>query len=125
MRGTTEAAVDAHNRSPSAHGDTGWIEASLQNSWVQYDAGTHIRARYRKKAGIVYVQGLVKNGTITTGTVIFTLPAEHRPAGYLVSVQQGDLGLNRVDVYPNGDVVCIAVSGNGYLSVNFTFPADL
>lgn len=60
--------------------DTGWIQVTggigFQNGWVDYDSRT---ARYRKINGIVYFEGIVKNGTVGSGTPMFTLPAGFRP----------------------------------------------
>lgn len=106
--------------------DTGWLDPTLLNSWEQYDAaGGHLRARYRLRAGLVHIQGLVKLGTTTVGTPIFNVPAGMRPSGILVGTQASAGGFARVDIEPDGDVVVIECSNNAYLSVNFPpFPPD-
>lgn len=58
--------------------DSGWITATLTNSWVAF--GTpYATPSYRILNGVVYLQGFAKSGTTTVGTTIFTLPAGYRP----------------------------------------------
>jgi len=61
-----------------------WIAPALLNSWVNYNTATHQPAGYyRDPLGIVRMRGAMKNGTITSGTVLFTLPAGYRPSKYI------------------------------------------
>jgi hypothetical protein len=124
-------------------GDTDgtWIEPTLTNSWVNYDAaGTGFaQAAYMRKNGVVYLKGLVKSGT--DATAIFTLPPGYRPAesnifsGIVSSVSEttgaatagtahthpipiGVVGI-RIDVDANGVVSKRnSVAANGYLSLS-------
>jgi hypothetical protein len=64
----------------SPYCDTGWIPLPLSNGWVDYvTSGTYPPASFRKVGGIVYVRGLLKNGTIANQTVMGTLPVGFRP----------------------------------------------
>ena len=83
-------------------GDSG--EPTLQNSWVNYDTATYPPARFRKFNDIVYLEGLIKNGTATSGTVIFTLPVGYRTAfqQHFVVASGGVEGTLRV--HPNGEL---------------------
>lgn len=65
-----------------ALGDTGWAAASLQNLWVNFGGGL-ADAAYRRIGGIVYLRGTIKDGSLTNGTLLFTLPAGFRPASTL------------------------------------------
>jgi hypothetical protein len=98
-----------------------WIAATLLNSWVNYGA-PYSTARYKKKNGIVYVTGLVKNGTIPAA--IFDLPAAYYPSGgYVIfSAQSYTTGFitSRLDV---SSTVNAASGGNGYFSIECCFPA--
>ena len=58
-------------------GDTGWITMALTSPWVNYGA-PYASAAYRKIGSQVFLRGLVKGATGTTGT-IFTLPVGFRP----------------------------------------------
>lgn len=104
--------------------DTGWIALPLSNSWVSYD-NTYGPPQYRKKAGVVYVQGLIKNGTLSA--TMATLPAGFRPAATpptLLFTVQGAAGLQRIDVQQDGRIT--GAPGNaGWTSLaGIIFPAD-
>lgn len=51
---------------------------SIVNSWVNY-GGSDPVVQYTKSGNLIVLKGIVKNGTITPGTVIFTLPVGYRP----------------------------------------------
>lgn len=63
----------------AAIADSGWIAPTLLNSWVNFGS-TFDTAAYRKIGEVVYVRGLIKSGTTTSGTTIFTLPSGYRPS---------------------------------------------
>lgn len=106
--------------------DTGWISLLpyLVNGWVSYD-NTYGPPRFRKKAGVVYVQGLVKNGTV--GNVIATLPVGFRPDPTLpkllfaVNAHTGDTAA-RVDVDSNGQIIHIGSWNDYYSLTGIIFP---
>lgn len=53
---------------------------TLQNSWVNYGTTFYAGAAFLKDGrGIVRLQGVIKNGTVTTGILLFTLPVGFRP----------------------------------------------
>lgn len=54
-----------------------WITPTLTGSWVYYGSPFAV-PQYMRKNGIVYLKGLVKNGTLASA--MFTLPAGYRPA---------------------------------------------
>ncbi|SDT26341.1 hypothetical protein SAMN05444162_3599 [Paenibacillaceae bacterium GAS479] len=59
-----------------------WINATLLNGWVPY---TDLSAQYLKSSdGLVYMRGLIQDGTATFGTTILRLPAGFRPGRTLV-----------------------------------------
>ena len=84
-----------------------WTAPTMINGWVDYGSGQQT-ARWRKDtSGTVHIQGCIKNGTTTAGTVIFGLPVGARPDAAMTF---------GVDIYPNayGD---IAVLANGNVTV--------
>ena len=88
--------------------DSGWQNASLLNGIQNYSLSSFQRARYRKKDGVVYIEGLVRNGTPTSGqTDIFLLPAGYRPAGRIIlsTIVSGN-ALARLDILATGQVTC-------------------
>jgi len=84
---------------------------TLVNSWVAgVDAGMRLGLFYtRDTTGRVTVSGNIRNGTLTAGTVITTLPVGYRPsfvtrAPALMSNGAGAWTTNVVRVSTNGDV---------------------
>lgn len=67
--------------------DTGWIDATLENSWTN-DGFPYANTRYRRTGGIVYLGGAAVPGSLTD--TIFTLPIEFRPDFDLRLVVQVD-----------------------------------
>ena len=82
--------------------DTGWIAPTLLNSWVNY-GGSHAIAGYRKIGMVVYLRGLLKNGS-AANAVFFTLPSGYRPAYKLIFTSFSTAGACRIDVDTNGNV---------------------
>ena len=70
----------------------------LGNKWVDKDSLAP--ARVIRSGNVVALEGLIRNGTTTSTTVITTLPVGYRPARKLV-----------VPVWTSGNVV-------GYLTIN-------
>lgn len=102
--------------------DTGWQVPAYVNGWSDYD-NTYGPVRYRRLAGIVFIRGLVKNGT--AGSVIFNLPAGYRPGVRLLfGVDVNANAHGRMDIHINGDVVHVA-GNTGYYQVTCCFAAEL
>ena len=100
-----------------------WHVPTLKNSWVDYAPTSWQGARYRKTLdGTVYIEGLVKDGTTTPGTPIFTLPEGYRPNLTLMfaTLTSPDV-IARLTIQPNGDVNtgtgCVAT----YYSITCSF----
>jgi hypothetical protein len=104
--------------------DTGWITPTLLNSWVAYGSAWSTPA-YRKIGNVVYIKGLIKGGTITTGTTLFTLPVGYRPLQdmHIRTVSAGLFAY--IQIYANGDVKTAGTTSATYLSIDaISFPAD-
>jgi hypothetical protein len=82
------------------------IALTLQNSWVAYDAAWQEPVYWRSSERSVRVQGSIKDGTTTAGTVIGTLPAGYRPA----KVAGPFLG------FATGATISVYVSTNGEIT---------
>ncbi|MEO5949815.1 MAG: fibronectin type III domain-containing protein [Candidatus Saccharimonadales bacterium] len=86
----------------------GWTAATLGNGWVNYGGGFSA-AQYTESAdGMVFMKGLIKSGTTTSGTVLFTLPVGKRPKEIIICnmvTYPTTNNYGRVDVYPDGTVV--------------------
>lgn len=91
---------------------------SLQNSWSNYDTVTYGPAYYTKlKSGMVVVNGLIKLGTTTGGTLLFTLPAGMRPPRQILLPVATNSAFGMVEVATNGQVT-ITAGSNVYFSLN-------
>lgn len=120
-----------------------WQTPTLENAWANY-GGAWANARFMRKNGVVYVQGLVALGA--DGTDILTLPAGFRPSADLIfscdiySMSTTSAGSTphthnapyvgtRVNVHADGTVSLPAVASfsldTTYLSLSgITFPAE-
>jgi hypothetical protein len=55
--------------------------ATLLNAWINFNASFYETAGYYKDIdGVVHLKGVISSGTTTSGTPLFTLPADYRPA---------------------------------------------
>ena len=103
-----------------------WNAPTLLSSWVNYvGAGdiTGATAGYFKDSlGIVHLKGLIKDGTIFTGTTICTLPAGYRPLQTRHfasnSVTGTTVGLCCIRVVTDGNVDIVVASGNVWLALD-------
>lgn len=105
---------------------TGWNTLTLQNNWVVFDDTGHSRNRYRKGAdGIVTVKGLIKNGTLTAGTTVATLPPGFRPKERLCFASVAGAAHARFDVLPDGQIIISSGANSGWSSLdNIHFIAE-
>ena len=94
--------------------DTGWQNLSLINNWVNYDTASFGPAQYRKVGGVVYVRGLVKNGTASSD--ITTLPAGYRPAYIHIYSAENSGAYTRLDVLASG-VIHVFAAPTAYVSL--------
>jgi hypothetical protein len=106
---------------------TSWSAPSLGNSWVDYGGAFAGAGYYKDGSGVVHLRGLVKDGTTTQGTVIFTLPVGSRPAYDLifpVPSSGGSDSYGAVDIKSSGDVWIRGLAGSTYLSLSgISFPS--
>lgn len=106
---------------------TGWTAPTLSNNWVNYGAG-YADAGYRKDAlNRVQFRGLLKNGTTTSGTLIFTLPTGFRPSQNLIFITKtAGTSYGETRVNSNGQVtIGDAVWNTGWSSIdNVAFHAE-
>jgi len=100
-------AIEALAPAQGANEDSGWKAASLKNGITQYST-TYQSARYRKKNGVVYIEGLVKGSTATGEVIIFQLPSGFRPSKRIIFNTNRPDGIKRTDVESNGNVRCYA-----------------
>ena len=91
---------------------------TLLNNWVNYGAAYEVASYWKDKNGIVHIAGMIKGGTTTAETVIFTLPTGYRPRAsekfFVVSVN----AICIVDVYGTGNVAIKTGANAGWLSLS-------
>ena len=99
-----------------------YITPSLQNGWTNFStSGGYQGASYWKdKNGMVHLTGLIKGGTTTNATVLFTLPVGYRPSAQQIFLCHGSTKYVRVDVQANGNVI-----GNANLDATWTSLAGI
>jgi len=107
-----------------------WYTPTFVNSWFDLAAGWD--ARYAKDLtnGIVYMKGLVKGGSNTTTTNIFTLPVGMRPSTKFTISQPTNGGTGRIEIFNSGTVTFIGGQphtgdANVWLSISATFKGEL
>jgi hypothetical protein len=104
--------------------DTAWTAPTLVSGWVNFGAPWET-AGYMRRGGVVYLRGLIRNGTVTTGTTIFTLPAGFRTN----SDTHFDVSTNglhgELNVFADGRVTTNVGISTSWVSLRgVIFPAD-
>jgi hypothetical protein len=110
--------------------DLAWTPAAtdgalvLNNGWVPFAAGWADPTAVKSVDGIVHVSAILKNGTITAGTVIGTLPVGMRPlglVGYFTGFSAG--AVIRVFVNASGQILIADAASATNLSIQVSFKA--
>lgn len=98
---------------------------TLQNSWVAYGAPYRAPQYFKDGSGIVHLQGMVKLGTATAGTIIATLPTGYRmSASAFITIQTGT-GAGMLLIDASGNIKIQNVSSNDWLNLeNIHFRAE-
>lgn len=99
----TQNETDITTIETALNTDGVWIDIPTINGWVPYDAAQYPSPQYKIMNGIVYIQGLIKDGW---DDQIGTLPAEARPPMpllVLVPVEHGQISV-RMEIEPDGTI---------------------
>ncbi len=83
------------------------VALTLSNGWVNY-AGTTQTAQVYKKDGWVCVEGLIKSGTTTVGTIVTQLPLGYRPLNTLFINCATNAGTVKWRVEPDGGIYILS-----------------
>lgn len=123
--GDVQAA--ARKRLTEAEADIAALEAieshvapTLLNSWVNAGGSDEV-VGYYKDRGRVYLRGVVKNGTPSTTSVVFTLPSGYRPPVGLWFPATSNGAYATVNVQSDGDVVAVAGSNSSFSLSGISF----
>ena len=92
--------------------------ATLQNGWANYGGGYESASYWIDDCGVVHLAGLIKSGTTSAETVIFTLPTGYRPQAsekfFCVSAN----AICVIDVYSSGAVAIKTGANATWLSLS-------
>ena len=101
----------------------GWNDLELNNDWVNL-GGSDPTAQYALNGNTVYIKGMIKGGTATTGTVVGVLPIGFRPKSRVVlstlSKDATTILPGRIHVETNGEIKYMN-GGNDWFSLNGAF----
>lgn len=100
---------------------TVWFAMVGGAGWFNYGGGYQI-ARYTRKHGVVYIEGLVGSNAGATATVT-TLPIGYRPAANLIFVEVAATGAIRMDIDSAGNIGQVPVP-IAFASIVSSFVAD-
>jgi hypothetical protein len=77
-----------------------WTYPTLSNGWTNYGSG-YASARYKRENGVVYVEGLVKTGTVGAGG-LWTMPVGYRPDSTILFTNASSGGLAGLRLFSSG-----------------------
>lgn len=98
--------------------ETEWIDMDYENSWENYNSGNVVGSYKRDANGMVFLRGLVKNGT---GIRICYLPEGFRPIEqYICAGVTSSSVFCRISIDPDGTVEAVGYSSS-YVSVSGIF----
>lgn len=102
---------------------TGWTSLVLTNNWANYDTNFWPSARIRRTtSGTVFIEGLIRAGTTTSGTLLANIPAGMRPSGLMRVAAASGAGQAVVGVSPQGALTTIFVPASyDWLSISITY----
>lgn len=98
-----------------------WTNASLQNSWVAFGSPYATPGYTKDSLGSVRLRGVAKSGTVTTNTVIFTLPVGYRPSSDLYIINAIAAGWGICHITSSGDVKFDSSSSSASAQSAFSF----
>lgn len=108
---------------PSTQIAEAFIAPTLLNSWVNWGVPFNPVGYGKDAQGFVHLRGVIKNGTTTLGTQLFTLPAGYRPANQEIYSVASNSAYGEVRIDAAG-VVTVQVGAAAFLSLdNITFRA--
>lgn len=103
-----------------------WQAVVYANGWADYDATEWFGGQYYKDSlGIVHLRGLLRTGTVTSGTTMFTLPAGYRPGRKILQPTMSNNNLARIELHTDGTAKTNAGVAAGWVTIaNISFRAE-
>lgn len=101
-----------------------WQFPTLQNGWVNFGSGEQeVRYRLERDGTTVRMQFVIRSGSTTVNSEIFTLAVGFRPLRNLNQPAASANGYGQVKILTTG-VVAFRAGSNGDFSINTTFTID-
>ena len=126
---STDAASKQYVDDQSGGSVATWYALNLQSGWQDYGPNWAI-ARYRVDAdGLIHVQGMIRYGTTTPGTLVATLPSGFQPRYDMIINIRASTGSARVNVRgwsggTPGQIQTEAGWSSSWTAINFTLAKD-
>ena len=99
---------------------TTYSPVTFSSGWTNYSAAWQSAGYMIDTAGRVQLAGLIRSGTVTNGTVMFTLPSGYQPDAYTHILNDIDNGAGHYAVDSSGGVVAKGYT-NGFSSLQGMF----
>lgn len=80
------------------------VPLSLVNGWLNFGSGFRDAVASKTIEGVVTIEGVIKSGTVTAGTLLFTLPSGFAPSGTLLFPVTTNAGSAHIRIQPSGAV---------------------
>lgn len=102
-----------------------WAALSFVNGWVSVDNAVYgTPAYFKDEFGIVHLNGLIKSGVMTAGTIIAVLPGGYRPISDILVSTCSSASFASLMIKTTGSIQCNIVTDNAWLTlVNISFKA--
>lgn len=110
--------------------DTGWINftGTYASGWTPFTAGDWDGVKYRRRNGIVYLQGAVqKSSAPNIDELIFTMPSGFRPSHHILGMRTSSVAMYALTIGTNGQVRNADSqndAGTAAFSFSATYPVD-
>lgn len=117
VKGTTPSGYHSVTSMYYADGGATWTTMTpLGGSWQAHPSGS-VPAYTKGTDGLVTLKGLLRLGTATPGTVIFTLPAGFRPKETVLIPNISNQLIGRVDINASGQI-SFQLGSNAWFSLD-------
>lgn len=117
-------AIEALAPAQSASEDSGWKAAKLPSGITPYHSTLYHSARYRKKNGVVYIEGMIKGGKEENTFTLFELLPGYRPNRRMIFNTSRSNGIQRTDITKAGEVICYAYNPGWTIISGISFLVD-
>lgn len=97
-------------------------QPSFQNSWENYSATQKLRF-FKNSNNTITINGSVKNGTYTDGTIIFILPSTYRPSqdNWFIGYGTSSTNYFRILIDTSGNIKVYDLTGNTIVNIDINF----